>query len=101
MVNRFVNLAVRGLQFIFSLVILGLSVTLIRDHHLGNLPKTLGFAAFVSAVSIIGAVLGIAATWVSSLDGVVGLIIDTLVAIANAIGGIVSHLSVSSRRYHC
>ncbi|KAF1841598.1 uncharacterized protein K460DRAFT_292460 [Cucurbitaria berberidis CBS 394.84] len=88
MANPLVNFVIRGFQFLFAIVILGLSVSLIRHHHWGNLPATLGFAAFVAGVSILGAFVGIAATWVSMLDGAVGLIIDGVVAVINAAGGI-------------
>ncbi|KAH7402762.1 marvel domain-containing protein [Pyrenochaeta sp. MPI-SDFR-AT-0127] len=88
MSNPIINFVVRGFQFLFAIIVLGLSVSLIRDHHWGNLPATLGFAAFVGGVSIVGALLGIAASWVTFLEGTIGLIIDGLVAIINVAGGI-------------
>ena len=75
---------------LFAIIILGLTVTLMREHHIGSLPKTLGFAAFVAAVSVIGAIVGFASIWVSSLQGVIGLVIDAVVVIVNSIGGAVS-----------
>ena len=96
MSNPLVNFIVRGFQFIFGVVILGLSVSMIRDHHWGNLPSTLGFAAAVGGVTILGALIGITATWISLLEGFVGLIVDGFVAIINAAGGIVSELDPSS-----
>lgn len=90
MAGSLTNFAIRGFQFLFGIVVLGLSVSLIRDHHWGNLPATLGFAAFVGGVTILGALLGLAATWVSFLEGAIGLIIDGVVALINTAGGIVS-----------
>ncbi|CAO2657191.1 Nn.00g033170.m01.CDS01 [Neocucurbitaria sp. VM-36] len=88
MSNPLINFIVRGFQFLFGVVILGLSVSMIRDHQWGSLPATLGFAAVVGGVTILGALIGIAATWISLLEGAIGLIIDGFVAVINAAGGI-------------
>jgi hypothetical protein len=85
-----INWALRAFQALFGIVILGLSVTLIRGHHWGNLPSSIGYAAFVGGVTILAALVGVAATWVSFLEGVVGLAVDGIVAILNIAGGIVS-----------
>lgn len=69
---------------------LGLSVTLIRGHHWGSTPASLGFAAFVGGISILASLIGLAGTWVSFLEGVVGLAIDGVVALINIAGGVVS-----------
>jgi hypothetical protein len=85
-----INWALRAFQALFGIVILGLSVTLIRGHHWGSLPSSIGYAAFVGGVTILAALVGVAATWVSFLEGVVGLAVDGIVAILNIAGGIVS-----------
>lgn len=84
------NFALRGFQFLFGIVVLGLSVTLIRGHHWGSTPASLGFAAFVGGISILASLIGLAGTWVSFLEGVVGLAIDGVVALINIAGGVVS-----------
>jgi hypothetical protein len=84
-----INWILRAFQALFGIVILGLSVTLIRGHHWGNLPNTLGYAVFVGGVTILAALVGVAATWVSFLEGIVGVAIDGLVALLNIAGGIV------------
>lgn len=81
----------------FALVIFGLSVDLIRGHHIGELPATLGFAAFIGGVSLLGAIIGIASTWIQALQGVVGAGIDAVLFLLNIIGGIVS-LSITTYR---
>lgn len=88
--NPILNFVVRGFQALFGVVVLGISVSLIRGHHWGSLPASLGFSAFVGGVTILGAALGVAALFLTFLDGMVGLIIDALVALINAAGGIVS-----------
>jgi hypothetical protein len=88
-ISGLIGLALRGLQALFGVVILGLSVTLIRGHHWGSLPASLGYAAFIGGLTILAALIGIAATWVTFLEGIVGMALDGLVAILSIIGGIV------------
>lgn len=71
-------------------MILGLCVTLIRGHHWGGLPASLGYGAFVGGVTILAALVGVAAVWLEFLDGIVGLAVDGLAAILNIAGGVVS-----------
>ena len=96
-----VNWILRAFQALFGIVILGLSVTLIRGHHIGSLPASLGYAAFAGGVAILAALVGIAAVWLSFLEGFVGMTIDGLVAILNIIGGIVSELSFCGLARRC
>lgn len=91
--NPIVNFGLRGAQLLFAIVVLGLSVDLIRGHHVGSLPATLSFAAFVGGVSIVGALIGLTATWVEFLDSIIGVGIDVIVALINLAGGVVSTLS--------
>ena len=88
--NPLLNFVVRGFQALFGIVVLGISVSLIRGHHWGGLPASLGFSAFVGGVTILGAVIGVAGLFFSFLDGMIGLIVDGAVAVINAAGGIVS-----------
>lgn len=53
--NPILNFVVRGFQALFGVVVLGISVSLIRGHHWGSLPASLGFSAFVGGVTILGA----------------------------------------------
>jgi hypothetical protein len=88
--NQLLNFVIRAFQVLFGIVILGISVSLIRGHHWGSLPASLGFAAFVGGVTILGAALGVAGLFLSFLDGLVGITIDAVVAVINAAGAIVS-----------
>jgi hypothetical protein len=88
--NPILNFVLRGLQALFGIVVLGISVSLIRGHHWGTLPTSLGFSAFVGGVTILGAAIGVAGLFMSFLDGKIGMIVDAVVAVVNAAGGIVS-----------
>jgi hypothetical protein len=92
MVSSIVNFALRGFQALFGIVVLGLSITLIRGHNWGSLPASLGFGAFVGGISILAALIGLAATWFEFLGGLIGLVIDGMVALINIAGGVVRTL---------
>ncbi len=101
-VGAIVNFPIRGFQFLFGIVILGLSVSLIRSHHIGDLPGTLSFAAFVAGITIVGALVGLGGSFISILEGPVGLAIDAGVAVINLVGGIVSFgFAFVCRSDHC
>ncbi|KAK4185943.1 marvel domain-containing protein [Podospora australis] len=81
-------LALRGLQFVFSVVVLGLAVTLIKGQVYGSSPTTTKYSSFTGAFGIIVAGFGAAAafffdstSWISGktvlvmgLDAVSGLL---------------------------
>ncbi|KAI4929381.1 uncharacterized protein J4E92_005045 [Alternaria infectoria] len=92
--NPLLNFVVRGFQALFGIVVLGISVSLIRGHHWGGLPASLGFSAFVGGVTILGAAIGVAGLFFSFLDGMIGLIVDGAVAVINAAGGILTKVKV-------
>jgi hypothetical protein len=102
MVSPIINFALRGAQALFAIVIIGLSVTLIRGHHWGSLPASLGFAAFVGGITFLAAIVGLVATWFEFLGGMVGLVIDGVVTLLNIACGIVrtSPLLIEDRRNH-
>lgn len=92
MVSSLFNIVLRGAQALFGIVVLGLSVALLRFHHWGDTPAGLGYGAFVGGLSVLGALFGLAATWFDFLGGMIGLIVDAVVALVNIAGGIVSTL---------
>ncbi|KAI4951055.1 hypothetical protein J4E86_007564 [Alternaria arbusti] len=99
--NPLLNFVVRGFQALFGIVVLGISVSLIRGHHWGGLPASLGFSAFVGGVTILGAALGVAGLFFSFLDGMIGLIVDGVVAVINAAGGIIKVLALKISGVDC
>lgn len=92
MVSSLINIVLRGAQALFGIIVLGLSITLIRGHHWGGLPASLGYGAFVGGLSVLAALIGLAATWFDFLGGMIGLVIDAFVALINIAGGVVSLL---------
>lgn len=90
MTNAIITFALRGAQLLFSVVVLGLSVGLIKDHKIGSLPIPLGYAAFVGGITLLGAFIGIASNWVELLQGIIGAGIDAFLTLLNIAGGIVS-----------
>ncbi|EUC46110.1 hypothetical protein COCMIDRAFT_93693 [Bipolaris oryzae ATCC 44560] len=88
MVPSIFNVALRGVQALFGIIILGLSVTLIHGHHWGSLPAGLGYGAFVGGLSFVAAFIGLAATRFDSLGGMFGFVIDSVIALINLAGGV-------------
>ncbi|XP_014559198.1 hypothetical protein COCVIDRAFT_24469 [Bipolaris victoriae FI3] len=95
MVSSIFNATLRGVQALFGIIVLGLSVTLIRGHHWGNLPAGLGYGAFVGGLSFVAAFIGLAATWFEFLGGMVGLVIDGVVALVNLAGGVLYAINLA------
>ncbi|KAJ8110532.1 hypothetical protein OPT61_g6654 [Boeremia exigua] len=93
------SFAIRGTQTLFAVVVLGLSSSLIKGHVLGNVPATLGFAAFAGSVSLVGALLGFAAPWVQLLQGQFGVLIDAVLVGINLAGGLL--MAVKLNGVHC
>lgn len=91
------NFAIRGTQALFAIIVFGLSTTLIRGHKLGSLSSSLGFVAFVGALSFLAALLGIASHWLQVLQGHIGVLIDAIIVGVNIAGGIVGQLRVTSQ----
>ncbi|KAI8938023.1 hypothetical protein NX059_005697 [Plenodomus lindquistii] len=89
MISGIANFVLRGFQALFAIVVIGLSVTLIRGHHWGSLPWQLGFACFAGGLAFVAALIGLAGSFISLLEGMVGLIIDGVVAVINILGGII------------
>lgn len=76
-------------QLIFSVVVLGLSITLAKGQGIGSVPAETGYAAFTGALGIVAGLLGIVAFFLDSLDGVVTWLVDGVAGIALLAGGIV------------
>jgi len=70
-------------------VVFGLSVWLITDFGPGHNPSIIDYAAFCGAAAIITAAVGIAATFIESLEGIVTLALDALAVLFLLAAGIV------------
>ncbi|KAJ5118402.1 hypothetical protein N7448_010111 [Penicillium atrosanguineum] len=94
-----VRLTLIILQLLFSVVVLGLSVTPARGQGTGKAPAESGYAAFTGAFGIIAALLGIIALFMYSLDGVITWLIDGVASLTLLAGGIV--YAVTLKGVHC
>ncbi|KAF2254646.1 hypothetical protein BU26DRAFT_527666 [Trematosphaeria pertusa] len=82
------KLAVRGFQIIFAAVVTGLSIDLAKGHHWGGLPVTLGYVSFVGCISLLAGFAGVAAVFVSSLQGHIEMLMDGFIMLLNLAGGV-------------
>ncbi|KAF1974258.1 hypothetical protein BU23DRAFT_531733 [Bimuria novae-zelandiae CBS 107.79] len=90
-----VNFIVRGFQIVFAACVLGLSVGLIKGQRPGlDSPISLRYCAFVGGISFIAGFVGVAAEWVSVLQGKIGLIIDGVVTLINIAGAVLLAIQV-------
>jgi hypothetical protein len=89
-----VDAVLRGLQALFGIVVLGISVSLLRGNHWGSIPATLAFAAFIGGLTFLMAIISGLAHWKGILQGQVAVASDSLVALLNLAGGIVSHTRI-------
>lgn len=95
MLSSIFNIVLRGAQALFGIVVMGLTITLIRNHHWGETPASLIFGATIGALSFVAAIIGFAGIWIAFLGGMVSVTIDGIIALVNIIGGIVC-ISLSS-----
>jgi len=80
-----------GRQFLFSVIILGISVSLIKGQNYPSaVPSQTSYAAFCGGWGIIIALIGIAALFVEALQGIIVAGLDGLTALLTLAGGIVS-----------
>jgi hypothetical protein len=95
-VNLVAGSVLRGLQMLFSIVVIGLSVTLVKDHighrdtkdfpgPLAILPLSTG----IGAVSLVAAVFSFVIAWTNFLHEYFEIMVDVVTIAANVVGGIV------------
>ncbi|EAW15040.1 MARVEL domain-containing protein [Aspergillus clavatus NRRL 1] len=85
---QIVTAVVRAFQFLFAIVVLGLSVTLAKGQRYGTAPAATGYAAFTGGLGIVAALVGCAAFFVDALNGIVTWVLDGLASLALLAGGI-------------
>jgi len=78
----------RFFQIIFSVVVLGISITLAKGQGHGAVPATTGYAAFAGAFGILAGLVGVAALFVEFLNGIISWAFDGLAAVVLVAGGI-------------
>ncbi|KAI9039775.1 MARVEL domain-containing protein [Aspergillus affinis] len=85
---QIITVVVRVFQLLFAIIVLGLSVTLAKGQSIGSAPAITGYAAFTGGLGIVASLVGGAAFFVSSLDGIISWAIDGLASLAFLAGGI-------------
>jgi len=98
-----VTLALRSFQIIFSIIVLGLSISLLRgqlkdgsyqedngniDQISNGTPPQTGYAAFCGGWGILIALVGFGGIFVESLQGIILAGLDALTAVITLAGGI-------------
>lgn len=76
-------------QLLFSIVVLGLSISLAKGQGFGKVPPETGYAAFTGGLGIVAGLLGIISLFVENLDGVITWLVDGVASVALLAGGIV------------
>ncbi|KAL1986715.1 hypothetical protein VTN96DRAFT_5920 [Rasamsonia emersonii] len=78
----------RVFQFLFAIVVLGVSVTLAKHQVYNSVPAATGYSAFTGGLGILAALVGFVALFASSLDGIVTWVLDGLASLAFLAGGL-------------
>ena len=76
-------------QFLFAIIVLGLSATLAKGQVQGSVPATIGYGSFTGGLGFLAAAVGFAALFVGFLDGIISWALDGLAGVAFLAGGIV------------
>ncbi|KAL6719983.1 hypothetical protein ACLMJK_001904 [Lecanora helva] len=83
-----VNIALRGLQFFFAIVILGLSGHLVASQTFGGAPSITNYEVFLGIWLFVISVIGLAGSFISALSGVVMVALDALSVLFTFAGGV-------------
>lgn len=83
-------------QLIFSIVVLGIAATLIKNQVYGSSPTTTRFSTFTGGFGIIVAALGTAGLFITAIPELVVLGVDAICGFLFAAGGIVRPISPPS-----
>jgi len=90
----------RAFQMLFGIVVLGLSVTLIKDHNnhdydhdsdhtYSAVPLILPIGAAIGALTLVAAVFSIAIAWTNFLREYIEMLVDVVIVVMNIVGGTV------------
>ncbi|PLB48535.1 hypothetical protein P170DRAFT_465849 [Aspergillus steynii IBT 23096] len=85
---QIITAVVRAFQLLFAIIVLGLSVALAKGQSVGSAPAITGYAAFTGGLGIVASLVGVAAFFISSLDGLISWAVDGLASLVFLAGGI-------------
>ncbi|KAK3391130.1 marvel domain-containing protein [Podospora didyma] len=83
-----ITLGVRALQFIFAIVVLGLSITLIKAQQIGDAPTTTKYSSFTGGFGILVCAAGVLGLFISKIPDIAFLALDGILGILFLAGGI-------------
>ncbi|KAH8897170.1 hypothetical protein GQ53DRAFT_818449 [Thozetella sp. PMI_491] len=83
-----ISLGVYGLQAIFAAAVLGLSVTFVKNHLIGDAPATMRYAVFLGAYGLILAALGVASLFLEAIPSIIPVGFKAIGALLFVAGGI-------------
>ena len=92
--NLLVSSVLRGAQMLFGIIVLGLSVTLIKDQNdhgdypgpWSSAPVALTLSAAIGALSLAAAILSLTIAWTDCLREYIEMLVDVIVVVANVVG---------------
>ncbi|PYI04647.1 hypothetical protein BO78DRAFT_471125 [Aspergillus sclerotiicarbonarius CBS 121057] len=86
--NPLIIAILRGFQFIFSIIVLGISVSLAKGQRIGSAPAATGYAAFTGGLGTLASLIGAAGIFIESLQALITWAVDGLAGLAFVAGGI-------------
>jgi len=94
-----ITLALRALQIIFAVIVLGLSVSLAKGQDRGKAPSQTDFAAFCGGCGLVFAAIGVVACFIEVLQGIIMTVLDGIATLFTLAGGIA--LAVALKVHSC
>ncbi|KAH8723894.1 marvel domain-containing protein [Phaeosphaeriaceae sp. PMI808] len=102
----FTIIALRGLQIIFAMGIINLSITLIKEHNAhansgrSRFPITLPAVTAIGILSLVAAVSNFFTSWTNFLYEYMEMIVDAAIIMMNIVGGTVMTIRLQGKDCH-
>ncbi|KAL9077221.1 MAG: hypothetical protein Q9161_000487 [Pseudevernia consocians] len=94
------NMALRGLEVFFAILVLGLSGHLVASQAYGGAPSSTNYNVFLGIWLLVIAFIGLAASFVSALGGVVMTALDALSVLFAFAGGVAYAAKLGAHSCH-
>ncbi|MCJ1341710.1 hypothetical protein MMC09_007007 [Bachmanniomyces sp. S44760] len=98
---NFINIGLRSVQIFFAVIILGLSGHLVATQVFGGAPSQTNFTVFLGIWGLVIGLLGIVASFVGALQGLVMLGLDVFGCLLNFAGGIALAVALGTNSCSC
>ncbi|KAF2110033.1 marvel domain-containing protein [Lophiotrema nucula] len=97
MVSKIAGIALRAFQFLFGVVVLGLSISLIKNSPLVDGPNSKhAYAAFVGAITTVTAIMGVLSLWFPAVGGIISMVFDGFIILVNLVGGLIIAITIGN-----